>query len=73
MRRCPFPGCDRTIPVTLFACAQHWFSLGQAQRDEINAAYRRYGQGDIGIEDLRAIQVRVVAVATNGNRDVREI
>jgi hypothetical protein len=55
----------------MFACAQHWFSLGQVLRDEINAAYRRYGQGEIGIEELRAIQGRVVAGATKGNGDVR--
>jgi hypothetical protein len=68
---CPFPKCGRTIPITLFACAQHWFSLGQVQRDEINAAYRRYGQGEIGIEELGTIQRRVVAGATKGNHDVR--
>ncbi len=38
--RCPAPGCERRIKVTLFACLDHWFQLPKDIRDAIWGAYR---------------------------------
>ena len=60
MRTCPFDGCARAIPSTMFACGRHWRCLNRAQQRSIYAAYEDYMADRIGIDDLRDIQQRVL-------------
>lgn len=68
MRQCPFTNCERTVPDTVFACRQHWFSLTKPERDEIWAAYRDYQDGIIGVEGLRDRQQAVLGLRGSADR-----
>lgn len=43
-RACPHPDCDVTIPPSLFACRDHWWSLPVELRARI---WRSYRSGDV--------------------------
>lgn len=60
MRVCPFDGCCTMIPDDKFSCGPHWWGLTKEQRSEIWAAYRAYQALRLSIEELRAVQARVV-------------
>lgn len=60
MRICPFHTCSQTIPDHLFACGRHWRSLAKGAQSRINTAYRKYLEGTMNIEELRAIQQDVL-------------
>ena len=52
MRTCPFKGCGRTLPDTIFACRTHWFMMSKADQAMIWSLYRQYQADKIGIGEL---------------------
>ncbi len=60
MRTCPFHNCVEDLPDHIFACRQHWFSLGKSERSTIYAAYESYMRDEIDIEELRRRQQAVL-------------
>lgn len=60
MRACPFDGCGRPIPPTMFACGRHWRCLNPAQQRAIYAAYADYQADRIDIDELRQLQQEVL-------------
>lgn len=72
-RVCPFDGCGKRISSTLFACRAHWFSLNERQREDVWDAYDHYNASRIGIDELRAVQQRVLdEVQGKDHSEVRE-
>jgi hypothetical protein len=65
MRTCPFHNCDINIPDDKFACREHWHSLSTDEKRQVIAAYGRYLRNEIGVEELRQIQQKVL-----GNRGI---
>ena len=59
-RVCPFAGCGKPIPRSMFSCRPHWYSLHFAKRAVINRAYSDYLADRIGLEELRVIQQGVL-------------
>jgi len=61
MHRCKWNGCHRTIASTLYMCAEHWFRLPRALRNELWDGYRRgitsnqYVAADEQIQDWVAL------------------
>jgi hypothetical protein len=37
---CPHPTCGRQVPLTQFACRNHWYRIPKDMRDAIWAGYR---------------------------------
>ena len=37
---CPHPDCAASVPLDMYSCRPHWFSLPKQIRDEIWAGYR---------------------------------
>jgi len=62
VHKCFHPYCDTTVPITMFGCRQHWFSLPKELRDEIWAAYLAWANEEAPLELLRAVQARAVAL-----------
>ncbi len=60
MRACPFRDCKSTIADSVFACRRHWFQLTPRQKQTVQKAYDDYLRDEIGIEELRRIQQRVL-------------
>ena len=59
-RMCPFAGCGREIPATMFACYTHWFRLSAAQRERVMIAYLSWQKGLLSGDGLRAEQQAVM-------------
>ncbi len=63
MRKCPFHGCEASLPDAIFACRPHWTALSPDDKRRIHAAYRKYMDGsqpDFGLEQLRWVQQDVL-------------
>jgi hypothetical protein len=37
---CPWPGCERTVPASMWGCRAHWYALPNNVRAWIGRAYR---------------------------------
>lgn len=73
MRICPFTGCWKEIPGTLFACRRHWYSLPLTWRARVGNAYQEWLAGKISVDQLRDIQQQALdATKTGGNARVGE-
>jgi hypothetical protein len=60
MRACPFNDCGMPIADHIFACRRHWHGLNPQQKRIIHSAYADYLSDKIDVEELRAIQQRVL-------------
>lgn len=40
---CPAPACDEQLPVSVFACRAHWFTLPLELREKLSRAWRQGG------------------------------
>lgn len=68
MRKCPFKDCGAELDDTLFACGEHWTRLSYVQKQAIHKAYSAYKAGEIGVEQLRAVQGQIVKAVEGGRR-----
>jgi hypothetical protein len=41
---CGWPGCNRPVPLDMWGCKSHWFTLPKEIRDEIWQGYGRGGK-----------------------------
>ena len=41
---CSWPDCRRPVPLDMWGCKPHWFTLPKEIRDEIWQGYRRAGK-----------------------------
>lgn len=62
MRICPFGGCLKEIPQSLFACRKHWGSLNSKERAEVWAIYDSWLNEEIGWEEVRQRQQSILGV-----------
>ena len=60
MRKCPFHGCERQIPDSVFACRPHWFSLNKADKTRIHDVYNAYTSDQLTVDELRQAQQEVL-------------
>lgn len=55
---CSAPGCRVEIRTHFLMCAPHWRRVPGAIRTEVNEAYRKWKDGEIGLDELREVQRR---------------
>jgi hypothetical protein len=60
-RECPFRGCGKRIPSSMFSCTAHWYKLTKAQQTRIYACYGAWKAGRLDGEALRREQAEVLA------------
>lgn len=60
VRECPFDGCTKMIPSSMFACLKHWRSMSKEDQIRIYACFNSYKNGRIFLSELEGIQNQVM-------------
>lgn len=64
---CSLPGCGRVIRTDLLMCGRHWGRVPRDLQVDVTQAFRLYRAGNLGLDELRAVQCRATeAVAEKG-------
>ena len=75
-RLCPHPECSTAVPLTVFACRPHWFSLPPDIRSDISITWTLRNMGPGGEqaaadhEDAKESAMRFWAEKRNPDNDL---